>query len=266
MRCVILGDSLTAVEDGAPSYCAELARLLRADPRLTAVTLECSGVGGDTIVNITRRIADVVFPSPPDWLIVFAGVNDCRFQLASTGFPRPSRIWQRRYFHRKKFLRQVSTVARFRDALRTLVDVARHRCAASIALCTPAMNGESAFSREAELLDQYADAVRMVASERGCDLIDIRRSCSSAIAESRQLSPGCVGRLRARWHVYRHEYERAALALEYRLTYDGVHLGTAGAQIVAEAIRDWLLECVTHPGSIDASTARAARSPLQIAP
>ena len=244
MRCVILGDSLTAVVDGAPAYCNELAALVQQDPLLAEVKLECSGVGGDTIPNVTRRIPTVLTACAPDWVIVFAGVNDCRFQLAGSGLPTPSRLLRRRYFRRQKGLRHPGTVASFRDALRTLVDTVHHHSSARIALCTPATIGESPGSPESKLLDRYAESVRIVASERGCDVIDVHCYFQHAIARSPRRVPGPVMRIRARWYERQHDYEHAASARGYRYTYDGVHLSVEGSQLVAGAFRDWLLGSV----------------------
>lgn len=68
MKLIFLGDSLTEGSYGG-SYLAHIAKLRPNDQLVNA------GVGGDTIINLERRLDDVIDRSP-DGVFVMVGGND----------------------------------------------------------------------------------------------------------------------------------------------------------------------------------------------
>src|SRR5260370_11933730 len=76
MRVGFFGDSRTEGTKGA-SYLRVLAARVRAEQALGAVELVNAGVGGDTVVNLLRRMERAVVAQAPDWVVVFIGCNDC---------------------------------------------------------------------------------------------------------------------------------------------------------------------------------------------
>jgi lysophospholipase L1-like esterase len=217
MRVVFLGDSLTEGVDGA-SYLRALGALVDSDPQRGGVTLINAGRGGDTILNLARRVAHDVVPHAPDWVVVFVGVNDCRTWYVRRSFPTRANLGSVYYFLRRKGIWRAVTPQRYDDGLRALIDTLRAQTSARIALCTPATASEALDARAEQMLDCYAARVREVAQERDCALIDIRAAFQAAMTQ-RAYSP----------------------AKGYRLTCDGVHLSDAGADLVAGIFRDWLL-------------------------
>lgn len=239
VRIVFCGDSLTEGVDGA-SYLRELRRRAQADPRLAGIELINAGVGGDTVFNLARRLARDVVPHQPDWVVIFVGVNDCSTYLLSRSLPTLSSYRSRRYFRRDKGVRQPITPERFRDGLRILVEGIRARTPALIALCTPATIDESLHSRAWHVLDRYATMARLVASERGCPLIDIHAALAhelAALPERPLLAR--LAAVRARW-LRDAGIETQARARGYVLTYDGCHLTARGAALVASVFEEWL--------------------------
>lgn len=239
MRIVFLGDSLTEGVDGV-SYLRLLHERATHDPQLRSVELVNAGVGGDTVLNLPRRVSRDVVPLQPDWVVVFIGVNDCMTLLLRQRPPTVGAIRSRRYFQREKGVRGSVTPARFRDGLRSLVDGLHSRTSARVALCTPAVFGERLASHAWRLLDEYVAITRMVASERGCALIDVHAAFARELAELPPLRP--ASRL-ARWRIRRRPtstYEILAAARGQRFVYDDVHFSARGAALVADVMFEWL--------------------------
>lgn len=219
MRVVFFGDSLT---EGRPG--AAYVRLLEADARLGAVELVNAGVGGDTVFDLLARVDRDVVARSPDAVVVFVGINEMQTTRLWRALPTPGTLRTLYYFRRRKGLRHPITPARYEEGLRRLVDVLGSRTAARIALCTPTTRREDRDRRDRLLLDEYADVVRRVAAERGCDLIDVRAAFVRALA---------VGE--SEGHGQRHGEA---------LTIDGLHFTERGARLVADEMRAWLLRVV----------------------
>ncbi|MEP7294435.1 MAG: GDSL-type esterase/lipase family protein, partial [Chloroflexota bacterium] len=69
MKIVCFGDSLTWVGYGG-SYFEELVRLMPEHELINA------GVGGNTVLNLLRRVDDDVMAHEPDAVLVMVGGND----------------------------------------------------------------------------------------------------------------------------------------------------------------------------------------------
>ena len=253
MRIVFFGDSLTEGVDGA-SYLRVLEQRTRADPRLAGIELINAGVGGDTIVNLARRIERDVVSRQPDWVVLFLGVNDCTTYLLPRSLPTLTTYRSRRYFRRDKGVRQPVTPERFRDGLRIVVEGIRARTSAQVALCTPSTFGESLHSRNWRMLGRYAGMTRQVASERGCPLLDIRVAIERELAALPERSLPERIRSRLTRGLRGVDIEELARRRSFAITYDGVHYNARGAALVAGVFERWLLEVVTSsPGSTSTS-------------
>src|SRR5258708_25680319 len=94
IRVVFFGDSLTEGTNGA-SYLRLLAERVRAEQALAAVELVNAGVGGDTVVNLLRRMERAVVAQAPDGVVGFIRCNHCmtwqgrRSLLPAGGASRP---------------------------------------------------------------------------------------------------------------------------------------------------------------------------------
>lgn len=247
MRVLFLGDSLTEGVDGIAYLDVVRERLDAAragDARLGEIELISAGVGGDTVVNLTRRLATDVAPRQPDWVVIQVGVNDCGTLLLRRSLPTRSTVHGYRYFAGYKGIREAITPARFAEGMRVLVDAIRARTQARVAICSAAVIGESRRGQAWRLLDRYVDAARYIADERDCHLIDVHAAFERAMAAL----PKCT---LAAWPVgfwWRHrpvpqgaDYETLARLRGYTLVYDARHLTRRGAEVMAEPIVDWLL-------------------------
>lgn len=251
MRIVFFGDSLTEGVDGA-SYLRLLERRVREDARLGDVELVNAGAGGDTVVNLARRMERDVVPYQPDWVVVFIGVNDCATYLNSRSLPTLTTYRSRRYFRDVKGVPQPVSPERFRDGLRIVVEGIRARTPARVAICTPSTHGESLRSRAWRTLDRYAAMARLVASERGCPVIDVRAALARELAGLPERS--LTVRLRAAGVRPSEgmDVETVARRRGYVLTYDGVHYTARGAALVADVFEQWLLSTAAAETSVSA--------------
>lgn len=241
MRMVFFGDSLTEGKPGA-AYLDALARRVSVDGHLHGrVELVNAGMGGDTVLNLARRMAPDVVPLQPDWVVVVVGVNDCATWLLRRS--PPTLQWYRslRYFASYKGVRRAVTPERYLSGLRVVVDGLRAQTGARVALCTPATNGESLHSRGWRALDRYAEAVRWVARERDCPLLDVHAAFARELAmlPPQTLRQRYTAALR-RWPDAG-DIEATARKRGYHLTFDGTHLTRRGAELVASVIYDWLV-------------------------
>ncbi len=258
MRVVFFGDSLTEGAVG-PSYLPLLRERVAADARLRGMELINAGVGGDTVLNLVRRVDRDVVPHAPDVVVVFIGVNDCTTTLVRWSLPTPRtlRIW--RYFSGRKGVRGAITPKRFTSGLRNVVDSVRAHSGARVVLCTPVAHGESRRARSWRLLGAYVAAVRRVGAERGCPIVDLHAAALRTLAE------GAARRRRrilpAWWRAWRARHadiEQQARARGYLLTYDGIHLTGRGAALVADVLHEWL---ATEAGSVAAQPTNAHIQP-----
>jgi lysophospholipase L1-like esterase len=231
------------------SYLAALRGLLTEAQELSAVRLINAGIGGDTVENLLRRVATDVAPHDPAWVAVFIGTNDCTTALASHD-PMRRLIFRnsRRYFAQKKGVAEVISPQRYEAGLRALIAEIWGQTHARIALCAPPPVGMEPYALRWRLMMRYADAVRHVAHETGCDLIDLhaRWSAVARALPRRSLAArwrGLIGELRGDGDA---DIETLARERGYILTFDGVHFSSRGAALAAEVMRDWLATIVTR--------------------
>jgi lysophospholipase L1-like esterase len=242
LRIVFFGDSLTEGTHGA-SYLAVLRSILAQAPALSHVELVNAGVGGDTVENLRLRLSRDVTLRDPNWVVVLIGANDCTTWLIHRGLWRPMVFWRtRRYFAREKGVSGAVTPRRFEAGLRTLVTEIRSQTLAHIALGTPPPQGVESHSARWRLMARYAEAIRRVAAEMDCDLIDLYARWSAVARDVPRRT------LRQRWRALRGalrgdgaaDIETLARERGYILTFDGVHFSARGAALAADVMRDWL--------------------------
>lgn len=249
---MFFGDSLTEGTHGA-SYLAALRRTLDDTPDLPDRDLINAGVGGDTVENLRRRLTTDVVPHNPDWVVVFIGTNDCTSWLVNGGLLRRLVFRNsRRYFAQEKYITAAITPQRYEAGLRALVASLHQQTRARIALCAPPPVGMEPYALRWRLMSRYADAVRHVAAETDCDLIDlhVRWSGVARALPRRSLAQrwrGLMGKLRGDGNA---DFETLARERGYILTFDGVHFSKRGASLAARVIRDWLATVGTRPDTV----------------
>lgn len=220
---VCFGDSITEGAIGA-SYVDRLRCSLGAGVRVVN-----AGVNGDTVVNLLRRLDRDVAARRPDLVVVLVGLNDIGTTI---GHPV-----QRAYYRYVKRVRERLTPRCFAGAYRVLVARLRERTSATIVLCTLTTLSELPDAPLQQYVDAYSIVVRAVAERERLPLIDLRAAFREAIAADPR--PGPPYRL---WQAPldmlavragRTSYAELTERRGYRLLCDGVHLGEAGAELVA---------------------------------
>jgi lysophospholipase L1-like esterase len=218
--------------------------MLDETPGMAGVELLNAGVGGDTVVNLRRRLAPDVTPHDPAWVVVFIGTNDCTTWLVNGSVAQRAIFrGRRRYFAEEKGVTYAITPQRYEAGLRALVAELRDHTQARIALCTPPPVGVEPYALRWRMMTRYAGVVRRVAAATDCDLIDLYARWS-AVARGlprrnmRQRWHGLLGELRGDGDA---DIERLARERGYLLTFDGVHFSARGAALAADTMRDWLV-------------------------
>ena len=97
-------------------------------------------------------------------------------------------------------------------------------------------------------MTRYARAIRRVAGEMDCDLIDLHARWSTVARDLprrtlRQRWRALLGALRGDGDA---DIETLARERGYILTFDGVHFSARGATLAAKVMRDWLAAAILH--------------------
>ena len=221
MRIAFVGDSLTEGIPGSSFYA-----ILRK--RLAGHTLVNLGEGNDTVVSLYRRLTRLRFGDPFGVAFLWIGVNDI-----VGGSPWPFRavnaLWRKPPSKNHE---------EFRAYYRATLDLLR-RYARRVVAVSMALKGEDVVSPCNRELEALSKVVQELAS-RGerTEYLDVRAVLIEKLAGKRisNYLPGSVMRvaldaltLRSDEQVDRKSAERGL-----HLTLDGIHLNSAGAQLVAE--------------------------------
>ena len=238
MRIAFVGDSLTAGRPGS-SYFA----ILRA--RLVGQTLVNLGRGNDTVVSLYHRLARLRFGEPFDIAFLWIGVND-----VARGSP-----WTFQAVGLLKRQPRSRNLDEFRAYYQATLDLLR-RYARRVVAISMALKGEDVASPCNRELEALSKVVQELASRsERTEYLDVRAVLIERLA-GKHISnylPGSVMRvaldaltLRSEEQVDRKSAERGL-----HLTLDGIHLNSAGAQLVAECF----MTAYNNPNSLDRATA-----------
>ena len=226
------GDSLTEGVPGA-AY-VDLVRAVQLNH-----TIENFGKGGDTVRSLYERAAQLQQSKPEkfkaDIAFIWVGVNDVLPQLARF-YPPMKTVVRQPWTH---------TEAEFSGYYRRLFDLFHPRCR-HIWAVSPLFLGEhlgNSWNRRLELQAQLIS--KLVDMYEGAAFLDIRRPFIEILAkdcpETTQIStylPIDPFQVAADFLTYRSASKADQRAEERGLhfTMDGIHLNSAGAQIVADEV------------------------------
>jgi len=226
MRIVFLGDSLTWGGYGG-DFVAQVAALLPEHTILNA------GVGGDTVINLLRRVDDVVSEMLPDAMFVLVGGNDA--VCYTTPAVRPYYRWT------KKIENGIVTPDQFGTAYRDLLlSLQSNRVLALVGLPPTEYNADLVTARRL-----FNVRAREVAESLNVPILDL----DSVFTPAEPISRPAVNmafireigeRGRSGWNAY--EAERAQWG--YTFTFDGMHLLPATASRFADLIVAFLKQHV----------------------
>jgi lysophospholipase L1-like esterase len=222
MHIVCLGDSLTWGEYGG-SYVDEFARLLPQH------IITNAGIGGDTVVNLLRRVDEDVIQQQPDAVLVMVGGNDAISHL----FPatRPY------YSQTKKIHNGYIELDQFSATYRELLT---HLQLAHILtwVVLPPVEYDPSLHK---MITAYNDAARMVASSFNVATLDLLAALApSTLRERPPLDMKSIQLIGQRGRDHWQDYEAERVRGGYTFTFDGLHPTPKGAQKIAQLIAAWI--------------------------
>lgn len=191
-KVVFFGDSITQMGVNAGGYIDQLKNQLKTQGKGDQYELIGAGIGGNKVYDLYLRVQEDVLDKKPNVVVIYIGINDVWHKTSGTGTDKD------KY---EKFYR----------ALIQLFQKNNIR----VVLCTPTVIGEKlngANPQDADL-DAYGEVVRLLAKEKNCELVDLRKIFLQ--------------------YLFLNNKENKESGL---LTTDRVHLNDAGNKLVAEAI------------------------------
>ena len=235
MRIEFWGDSLTEGIPGVP-----FIPILRAQyPEYTMIN---RGVGGDSVVNLLERLNQSEPDEVCDLAFMWIGTNDV-FPKVSWTFP----VF--RFLKRQPSSRDADEFKRcYHQILETLL----HRAPKVVAL-SPWLVGEDSHNRFNQELGQLSLIAERVAEEFDTiEFLDVRQKAIE-ILDICEVSPYYANSLQQIMIdvIVLKETAQVDEEAEKRclhLTLDGVHLNSAGAQLIAESCSQFI-----NPGGQSAS-------------
>jgi lysophospholipase L1-like esterase len=222
MRIALVGDSLTRGLPGS-SYVEILQKRL---PDCTLVNL---GRGNETVVSLYRRLKHIRFDAPFDIAFLWIGTNDVdrrgrwSFQLVNLLLHTPPS-------------RNLDEFGMYYWANLDLL----HRNARRVIAVSPLLRGEdpgNEWNRQLEVLSDVIES--LTAQWDRVEYLDLRKVFARELASRPTPDYRSRGMVRVALDVLtlrrRRQIDRKAAKRGLHFTLDGVHLNSAGAEIVAQA-------------------------------
>lgn len=225
MKITFWGDSLTEGVPGS-SYFNNLA------DRLPDHTLVNYGRGGDTVISLHKRILRMGPLEPVDMAFLWIGTNDVflglSFSLRVIGF-----------------LRRIPTSrnhAEFKEHYQSILNILSQR-ASDVVAVPPILIGEDLNNRWNHELAAFAELIEELASlYDNVTYLDLGAAVVSRLAQKRPsqyLPMSAIQILRDGMTLKtRAQIDRKADERGLRVTLDGVHLNSVGADMVANDFMD----------------------------
>jgi lysophospholipase L1-like esterase len=221
MRIAFFGDSLTSGVPGT-SYFAILRERFPED------TLLNFGKGNDTVVSLCRRISAMQLDKRLDIAFLWIGVNDV---------PRTD-WWPNRAFHTLLAQRRARDMDEFRSCYRATLNLLCDR-AGRVIVAPPALKGEDLENHwNCRLVDLAGLIKDLTADCERAEFLDLRAAFSRELAARPRSEKIPRNPLRVLMDALTlktdGQIDAKATERGLHLTLDGVHLNSAGAELVAE--------------------------------
>lgn len=223
MKLIFFGDSLTEGSYGG-DYVAHIAKLR---PRDTVIN---AGVGGDTIINLERRLADVIDQSP-DGVFVMVGGND------AISYSQPD---TRPYYKQAKsipdgFVSPDDFALAYRDVL-TQLQTAH----------IPTWVGLPPIEYNLlvyQMMRGYNDLVADITRTMNIPTLDLmQKFAPSTIPERTPLGLGIIFTIGERTQSGWSDYDTAQAQGNFTYTFDGIHLTPKSAVQFGDLIHHFIGE------------------------
>jgi lysophospholipase L1-like esterase len=218
MHIVCFGDSLTWGKYGG-SYVDELAALLPQHQFTNA------GIGGDTVVNLLRRVDEDVIQQQPDAVLIMVGGNDAISYL----FPATRPYYRQTKHIPNGFIELHEFSAAYRELL-------SHLQLAHILtwVALPPIEYDPSLQR---LMTAYNDAARMIASSFNVATCDLFTALTPSHLQARPpLDMKAIQLIGQRGREKWQDYETERFNGGYTFTFDGLHPTPDGAVQIAKLL------------------------------
>jgi lysophospholipase L1-like esterase len=224
MRIVFLGDSLTWGRYGG-DFVAQVAAQMPDHTILNA------GVGGDTVINLLRRVDEVIETFKPDAIFVMVGGNDAVSYINPVVRPY--------YKSAKKIEVGQVTPEQFRSTYRDLLlHIQTNYIQVAVGLAPTEFNVELVEARH-----QYNAIAREVAEDANIPILDLDALFTPAQPIIRPPADiAFIQQIGARSSSGWNDYETERAKWGYTFTFDGMHLLPETAKRFADVIVPFIRE------------------------
>lgn len=224
MKIVLLGDSLTWGGYGG-NYVDELSRLM---PEHTFIN---AGVGGNTVINLLRRLDADVLANEPDAVLVIVGGNDA----VSYSQPKTRSYYRQGQDIPESFVSPDDFEVAYRDLLTQLQ--------AAHIITWVGLESNQYNPTTVATLREYNRRAKGVAQRLNIPVLDLMDVLPPGdVPERPELDIGFIltigGREKRGWD----DYEGARQAGGYTWSFDGLHPTPDGAKQIAGAIAAFIRE------------------------
>ncbi len=224
MKIVFLGDSLTEGKPGV-SYVDML------DDSFPNDTMINYGKGGDTVKSLLARLPKLPEINNADLIVLFVGTNDV-FVKVSWTFSVYKKIAKQPWVKNRTEFKQ-----NYNKLLERLKDSSHH-----ILVVSPLMIGEQPDNEYNNILGTYADEINdLVASYEKMTYVNLRTKVFNKLSNLEQsdyIAKGLVQIMRDVKECDTTEcIDTRSSERGLHFTLDGVHLNSAGAQLVHDSLK-----------------------------
>jgi lysophospholipase L1-like esterase len=231
------GDSLTEGTYGE-SFVTRVGQGLSMRPGGPGAGVVNAGRGGDTVRSLLARLEGLVREAQPQWVILAVGTNDAWFQWLISS----SLGWWLWLQLRALRTGQVPTgdLDRFAAYYRALIDRSRAVSGTRVLACTVSPLGEVLSSPVNRQVARMNGVIQHLAVECRVPIADVWQGFVEQLAPERRPSR-YLPRLwwsssLDRRHLERSTPDELARRRRLRLTWDGIHLNSRGADLWAATI------------------------------
>ncbi|MDB4749634.1 DUF1080 domain-containing protein [Rubripirellula sp.] len=203
------GDSITQAGARPGGYCKLIGDAIAKEKPELGVEIVYAGISGNKVPDLEKRLQRDLLSKSPSVVFIYIGINDVWHSTRGKGTPE----------------------VQFDTGLRRLIENISDS-GAKVVLCTPSVIGEKQIGENSldEMLDEYAEISRQVASDTGVTLCDLRKAF--------------VDRLKANNPENKHSGV---------LTRDGVHLNIEGNRFVAALASEAIAKALQKGEPADAA-------------
>lgn len=203
------GDSITQAGARPGGYCKLIGEAIANEKPELGVEIVYAGISGNKVPDLERRLDRDLLSKQPTIVFIYIGINDVWHSTRGKGTPKTL----------------------FDTGLRRLIK-GISESGASVVLCTPSVIGEKKEGENPldEMLEEYSDMSRKVASDTGVTLCDLRKSFLDYLKANNP------------------ENKRSGI-----LTSDGVHLNIDGNRFVAALASEAIAEALQKSEAVTRS-------------